>query len=218
MRLLPRRLLALGESLPQARASLSIGMREDNEMRILHRGGSDGSRPGSRRIRSALWVGMAWLLATACTRAPLGPPFEAAATPEHRARLYVYRADVRGSLATVHVTLDGRPVGRFRNHEYETLELTAGSHKLHATLRGLGLTAWGWNDYQILLEPGQTLYLELSVRLTARAAPEASGLEIAGRTSGAASENVFIVPRSAKDALPDLRATTRLARSESVAD
>jgi hypothetical protein len=149
-------------------------------------------------------------LSLACVGSPLGPAFKEAPPPSvHRGRVYLYRADVRSSLATVHLTLDGRPVGRLRNLEYESVDLAAGTHELKATLRGFGFTAWGWNDHRFRLEPGQTLYLELSVRLTARAAPEASNLEIAGRGSGAASENVFIVPREPKEALPALRATTR---------
>jgi hypothetical protein len=167
----------------------------------------------------AIAIVLASLLAAGCARAPLGPAFRAAAAPSDlRGRVYLYRADPRGSLATVHVALDDRPVGRFRNDQYETLELTPGTHQLRATLRGFGLTAWGWNTHQFLLEPGQTLYIELSVRLTARAAPDSSNLEIAGRTSGAASENVFIVPRPAKDALSALSSTTRLARREKASD
>lgn len=170
-------------------------------------------------IRAPLYLLLLACIAAACAKPPLGPPFEAAPPPpEHRGRVYVYRADERGSLATVRITIDGLEVGRFRNGEYETLELPAGTHHLRAGLRGFGMLAWGWNKHRFRLKPGEIVYLEISVRLTARSAPATRELEIAGRPSGAASENVFIVPRSAVDALADLEATTRLARSAAVAD
>ena len=156
-------------------------------------------------------------LAAGCAKSPHGPPFEPAPPPpDHRGRVYLYRADVRGSLASVRITIDGLEVGRFRNLEYETLELPAGTHHLRAGLRGFGLLAWGWNDHRFRLKPGETAYLEISVRLTARPAPDAPGLEIPGRQSGAASENVFILRVSAEEALSDLALTTRLPRPETV--
>jgi len=170
-------------------------------------------------VRAAVCLLLLTGLATACPKSPLGPPFEPAPRPpNNRGRVYVYRVDERGSLATVRITLDGREVGRFRNNEYETLELPAGGHHLRAGLRGFGLVAWGWNNHKFRLPPGETVYLKLSVRLTERSAPDAKPLEIGGRPSGAASENVFIIPRSAAEALSELETTTRLARSGAVAN
>ncbi len=159
------------------------------------------------------------MMLSGCGRAPLGPPFDRApAPPEHRARIYLYRIDDRSSLATVRITIDGREVGRFRNHEYETLELSAGQHHLRAGMRGFGLIAWGWNEQTIHIKPGETAYFMVSVRLSAQSTPTARELDIAGRPSGAASENVFVLPRSAREALSDLDITTRLTRSGSAAD
>ena len=78
--------------------------------------------------------------------------------------LYLYRADDRGSLATVRVTLDGRLVGSLQNREYETIELHAGTHHLRAGMRGFAFLAWGWNDHRFRVKPGETVYLEISVR------------------------------------------------------
>lgn len=179
-----------------------------------HRFGRHAELISVPAIRAVLYLLCLVCLAAGCAKSPHGPPFEPAPPPpDHRGRVYLYRADDRGSLASVRITIDGLEVGRFRNNEYETLELPAGTHHLRAGLRGFGLLAWGWNDHRFRLKPGETAYLEISVRLTARSAPDVPGLEIPGRQSGAASENVFIVPRSAKEALPDLEVATRLARS-----
>ena len=129
-----------------------------------------------------------------------------------RGRVYLYRIDERGSLASVRVTLDGLPIGRFRNREYATLELPTGPHRLRAGLRGFGFLAWGWNEYRFSLAPGETRYLQLSVRLDARTVPDSREVEIAGRQQGGASENVFIVVRPEREALPELATTTRLER------
>jgi len=170
-------------------------------------------------IRTTLYILFLACIAPACATPPLGPPFEPAPPPpDHRGRVYLYRVDDRSSLATVRVEIDGLEVDRFRNNEYETHELPAGTHHLRAGLRGFGLLAWGWNQHRFRLKPGETVYLKISVRLTARAAPDVQALEIAGGPSGAASENVFIVPRPAKEALSELAATTRLARSRTAAD
>jgi hypothetical protein len=158
-------------------------------------------------------------IATACAKAPLGPTFEKAPPPpDHRARLYVYRSDQPGSLASIRITVDGLEVGRFRNNEYETLELPTGSHHLRAGLRGFGLLAWGWNSHRFRLAPGETTYLKISVRLTEHSAPESRNAEIPGRSSGAVSENVFIIRQSAQEALAALEMTTRLARPEAAVD
>jgi hypothetical protein len=185
------------------------------------------NRPQKRPIRhSAVQMGRDLLVlfavmvtASACPKAPLGPPFDPAPfPPNHRARLYVYRVDDRSSLATVRITLDGQNIGRFRNREYETFELPAGSHNLRAGMRGFGLLAWGWNEQRIRMGPGETVYVKISVRLDAQTAPSSREIEIAGRESGSASENVFIIPRSAAEAISELYGTTRLAGSEAPAE
>jgi hypothetical protein len=153
------------------------------------------------------------LLGSACATAPLGPPFSLAPAPaENRARVYLYRSDPHASLSTVRVTIDGREIGELRNDEYETLEVSAGSHHLRAGVRSIVLVAWGWNEQRVRLEPGETLFVELSVRLTEREQPATPGLEIAGRASGAASENVYLQIQPEKEALAALDTMTRRPR------
>jgi hypothetical protein len=145
-----------------------------------------------------------------CAGTPLGPPFHVPEDPpRHRARLILYRADGQASLASVQITIDGRDLGRLRNHEYEMILLDPGSHLIRAGLRGFAFLAWGWNTHRIRLKPGETSYLEVSARLSATAAPATRELEIGGRPSGTASENVFLIRRSAADARPRLEKTTR---------
>ncbi len=156
------------------------------------------------------------LFTSGCTGSATGPAFQPPEPPaNHRARLVLYRTDQQGSLASVKITIDGREVGRFRNREYETMLLTPGTHILRAGLRGFGFASWGWNTHRFRMTAGETTYLEISVRLAAREAPETRELEIAGRPSGAASENVYIVPKSAHTALDDLQSTTRLVAADS---
>ena len=156
-------------------------------------------------ILSILMLGIA-----GCPRPPSGAPFQIPEEPpSHRGRLIVYRADHQPSLARVRVTIDGRELAQLRNHEYETILLGRGSHIMRAGLRGFALLAWGWNSHQFRLIPGETSYLEISVRLTANAEPPSRELEIGGRPSGTASENVFIVPVSAKNAISKLEKMTR---------
>jgi hypothetical protein len=146
-----------------------------------------------------------------CARAPAGPAFEAAiAPPPHRGRLYLYRADSRNSFSRVRVTVGGLQVGRFRDAEYETLELPAGLHKIRAGLRSLAGVAWGWNEQVIHLKPGESAFVEISVRLTERPQTGGRSLDIAGRTGGVASENVYLQRRSEKEALARIQLTTRL--------
>ncbi len=170
------------------------------------------------RLASAFSV-LVWL-AIACAGAPKGPPFVSAAPPpDHRARLYVYRADPRASLATVRITIDGRELGRFRNNEYETTELSAGTHILRAGMRGFGLFTWGWNSHRFLVLQGETAFLEISIRLAETTVPNSRNLEIAGRANTAvANENVFIVSKSAQQALANLETMTRLSRSDTGAN
>ena len=154
---------------------------------------------------------MTTLVAGACAKPPAGPPFELAPPPaENRARIYLFRSDPRPSRSTVRVTIDGREFGTFRNAEYETLELAPGSHQLRAGMRSLAFVAWGSNEQRLRLRPGETIFVQLSVRLTERPQPGGRELEIPGRTSGAASENVFLQIRPEQAALEQLRATTRL--------
>jgi hypothetical protein len=146
-----------------------------------------------------------------CARAPIGPAFEAASAPApHRGRLYLYRADSRNSFSQVSVRVGGLQVGRFRDAEYETLELPAGLHNIRAGLRSLAGVAWGWNEQEIHLKPGESVFVEISVRLTERPQTGGRSLDIAGRTGGVASENVYLQRRSEKDALDRVQLTTRL--------
>jgi hypothetical protein len=154
---------------------------------------------------------MVAVLTGACASAPKGPPFKPAPPPpENRTRVYIYRIDDRPSLATVRVTIDGQSLGVLRNFEYETIELPAGSHHLRAGMRGFAWMAWGWNEHRFRAQAGETIYLELSVRLAEQPVTGTRQLEIAGREGGGASENVFILRQSEAEARARLLQTTRL--------
>ena len=188
--------------------------RDSSSVRWSGRRDGPTSRPTARP-----WVSLLFLVAFACAKPTVGPPFELAPPPpDHRGRVYLYRADQPGSLAAVRVTIDGQEVGRIRNNEFETLELPVGAHHLRAGLRGFGFLAWGWNNQRFRLGPGETVYIKLSVRLDAQPAPTSRQAEIAGRSSGSTSENVFIIRPSADNALSGLKATTRMVRPETTTD
>ena len=58
--------------------------------------------------------------------------------------------------------------------------------------------------------PDETVFVELSVRLSERAGPAGRESEIAGRQSTVASDNVYIQQRSRQAALETIATTTRL--------
>lgn len=122
----------------------------------------------------------------------------------------MYRVDPRPSLASVGIEIDGREIGRFQDAEYETLEVAAGPHHLKAQMRGLAFVSVGWNEHRFRTLPGESIYIELSVRLTERAIPASPSLEIAGRSSAGGSENVFLIERGAEEALDRMRGTARI--------
>ncbi len=165
----------------------------------------------NRRLPRIALLGIGLLAAIACQRPPTGPPFEPATAPaSHRARIYFYRADPTGSLATVRVELDGRTIGTLANDEYDTLEVTPGPHRLRVGLRSAAFVAWGWNSQPLRLEPGETVFVRLSVRLSEHGGVVAGpSVEIPGRAAGMASENVFIERRGQRRALEELARTTR---------
>ncbi len=158
----------------------------------------------------ALAVLSAWLLAACAGAPPAGPSFTAAPEPGlGRARLYVFRIDPQHSLSKVEIAIDEQPEGRLRNGEYASFELAAGSHRLDFRQRGLAFASWGWNSQQIRAVAGETTYLEISVRMSAQpTAGSGRDLEIPGRDSGSASENVFIQHRSESAAREALAGTT----------
>lgn len=166
-------------------------------------------QPRRRRLRP-LYCSL-FALAVACVGAPSGPPFQLAEPPpDNRARLYVYRLDPHASYSTVRVSVAGRDLGQFRNGEYETVELPAGTRLLRAGVRSLAFVNWGWNEQRVRLEPGETAFVRLSVKLSESGPPEGSEADIAGRPSGRATQNVYIELRSEDQALEDLAGTTRL--------
>lgn len=156
----------------------------------------------------AAWVG---LLLLACAPLPSGPPFVAPPSPApDRARLTVYRLDPRASVSPVRILVGGVPIGVLRHGEYETVDLAPGVHEIEAGVRSIAWVAWGWNDLDLPLDPGETAYLKVSVRLTERSQPGGRALDIAGRTSGAVSENVYLQPMGAPEARRELAETTRI--------
>lgn len=158
-----------------------------------------------------LVLGLLLALGLGCARPPEGPAFTPADAPnENRSRVYLYRVDPRASLANVDIKIDGREIGRFRNSEYETIEIAAGPHHLKAQMRGLAFVSLGWNEHRFRAPPGKPIYIEVSVRLAARDVPNSPSLEIAGRSSAGGSENVFLIERGATEALDRMRATTRI--------
>lgn len=161
-------------------------------------------------VRLVLVLLAGWLVSACATAPPAGPPFAAAPEPgAGRARLYVFRIDPKPSLSTVELAIDERPEGRLRHGEYATFELDAGSHRLDVRQRGLAFASWGWNRQRIQARSGETVYLEISVRLSAQPVPGSGrDLEIGGRESGAASENVFLQHRTEAAAREALAGTT----------
>ncbi len=143
-----------------------------------------------------------------------GPPFEwAPAPPEHRGRVYIYRSDDLRSLSVVKASIDGLEIGSFRNHEYETLEIGAGQHRLRAGMRGFGYFSLGWNESSFRVEPGEVVYLQLEVRIDTPREPALGTpreLEIGGRPQGTVSQNIFIIKQPAAKAADDLELTSRL--------
>jgi len=166
----------------------------------------------------SLGLALLALLVLGCASAPAGPPFRwAPDPPPNRGRVYVYRADPRTSLSTVAIKIDGLEIGRFRDRTYETLELPSGSHRLHAGMRGFAFASWGWNEHVFQLRPGDTVFIEISVRLddpSASNTPPPRDLEIAGRPEGYGSENVFILQNSRPTAEAALATTTRLSAAD----
>lgn len=168
--------------------------------------------------RSKLWILAVVSVLFAilgCASTARGPAFEwAAQPPNHRGRVYLYRADTRTSLATVKASINGRDVGTFRDGEYETFEISAGGHRLRAGMRGVGFFNLGWNEHTFRVKPGETLFIHLEVRVDAGAQPQLEGpraLDIGGRSDNRMSENIFIGERSRADATPDLEISTRLS-------
>ena len=148
---------------------------------------------------------------SACATDPAaGPAFAAAPEPSPgRTRLYVFRIDPHRSLSTVELAIDRQSKGNLRHGEYATFELAPGIHRLDLRQRGLAFVSWGWNGEQLRAQAGETIYLEVSVRMSAQPMPGTGReMEIAGRGSGAASENVFLQHRSRAEALERLSGTT----------
>ena len=153
-----------------------------------------------------------------CAAPGTGPPFEWAAEPSaRRGRVYLYRADTRSSFASVSASIDAKDVGAFRDREYETLDVAAGSHQLRARMRGVGLFNLGWNEHTFRVRPGEIVFLHLDVRIDAGDSSAVAGsreLEIGGRSDERLSENIFIGERERADAQRDLEASTRLSRPD----
>lgn len=176
----------------------------------------------THRLRFARMLAIVLLsggIGLACASAPPpGPPFAPAPAPAPgHARVYVYRLDPQPSLSTVEFAIDGRSQGKLHHGEYATFEVPAGSHRLYFRQRGLAFASWGWNEQTIRAGSGENVYVEVSVRIAEQAgAPAIPGsgrdLEIAGRTSGSTSENVFLQHRSEADARAALAGTTRRVR------
>lgn len=166
---------------------------------------------GRQRLRAGtIAIGLA-AIGLACAPRALGPAFARAPEPTpERARLYVYRLDPRASISPVRLRIDGRPIGVLHHGEYETVELPTGMHQIEAGVRSVAFVAWGWNDLGLHIGPGETAWLKISVRLTERAQPAPRDLEIAGRTGGAVSENVYLQPMGEAEAIRELAGTTRL--------
>ena len=139
-----------------------------------------------------------------------GPAFAAAPEPAPgHARIYLFRVDPQHSLSRVEIGLDDQKRGHLGNDEYVTFELDPGPHRLDFRQRGLAFASWGWNHQHLVARAGETIYLEISVRISAQPMPSSGGdLEIPGRSGGAASENVFIQRRAPADAIRILADTT----------
>lgn len=166
----------------------------------------------ARYAWNALALLAALVVASACASSPsAGPAFAPSPEPSPgHARLYVFRIDPQSSLSTVELAIDGQQRNHLRDGEYATFELAAGTHKVDLRQRGLAFVSWGWNGERVRMREGETVYLEVSVRMSAQPLPPGTGreLEIPGRDSGAASENVFLQHRGKTEALDRLAGTT----------
>ena len=112
-------------------------------------------------------------------------------------------------MSRVEIGLDGHKRGHLGNDEYVTFEVDAGPHRLDFRQRGLAFASWGWNHQHLVAKSEETIYVEISVRISAQPMPSSGGdLEIPGRSGGAASENVFIQQRTRADAIEILADTT----------
>jgi hypothetical protein len=153
-----------------------------------------------------------------CAGYTTGPAFSIApAPPANRGRVYIYRADGRNSGAVVKTTINGQEVGTFRDHEYETFEISAGAHRLSAGMRGFAYFRLGWNEHTFRVRPGETVFIQLEMRVDVRG-DDVLGrpreLEIGGRPDQQVTENIFIIERPREQALELLARTTRLSRGE----
>lgn len=160
---------------------------------------------------STLLVLIALASFSGCAKPPTpGPAFAAAPEPAPgHARIYIFRVDPQHSMSRVEIGLDGDKRGHLGNDEYVTFEVAPGPHRLDFRQRGLAFASWGWNHQHLVAKPGETVYLEISVRISAQPMPSSGGdLEIPGRSGGAASENVFIQQRTQADAIGILADTT----------
>lgn len=176
----------------------------------VRRGRSATARRGPAAARALAMLGIVALVLAGCAGRPSGPPFlRAPEPPEHRGRIYVYRSDEGRGLANVSVELDGRPLATLGRTEYETVEVASGPHVVRVGVRSAFWPAWGWNEQRVQLDPGETLYLALVVRLGAPVEPTTSSVEIAGRGQSLASQNVFIEFVPETDALAALATRTR---------
>lgn len=207
-------------------ASPAPGPNRDDPRAPLGPSGSDSSRrPRSALIRGRprhrrtlpllLWALLASALGSGCASEPTGPDFRwAPEPPPNRGRVYVYRSDPRSTLSVVRVRLDGIAVGELRDGEYETIELAAGRHRLRVGMRSYSFLAWGWNEHEFQLEPGETVFLKIAVRLEDQGrglTPPPRELEIGGRPEGYASKNVFILRSPRAEAQEELVEMKRLA-------
>lgn len=174
------------------------------------RASTNGATPTPQRsVARAAGLALLMLALAACASRSTGPPFAfALEAPRDSGRVYVYRADPRGSLTRVKVTIDDRELGIFRDQEYETILVSPGEHRLRAEMRGLPYLPMGWNEHRFQIEPGETRFLQLEIRIESRQASPRS-LEIGGRSNDVLAENVFIRERNRSDAERDLKATRR---------
>lgn len=172
----------------------------------------------SQLNRSTILSALLLFAGFACAGPPPGPPFQwAPPPPEHRGRVYVYRVDSRTSLASVRATIDGKDIGMFRDREYETFEIAAGSHRLRVRMRGVGFFNLGWNEHDFRVRPGEVVFLHLQIRLQSGSdspLEPSRDLEIAGRSDNRISENIYIAEASRPQATQDLEITRLLGTAD----
>ena len=167
-------------------------------------------RPHRRPPFTRLVCVLALLGASGCIHDPtVGPLYTGAAPPlPGAARVFLYRIDPHHSFSTVEIRFDNEQPLQILDEEYITAELEEGTHEIAFRLRRrLGWPSGSWRKQRIRAKDGETIFFEIAVGVTEQQTPSGRDLEIAGRATGTAGENVSVRIKSESEALELIRMT-----------